>query len=159
MENKKNESFKIGGYNTAKLSEDNFFASKTKEAKLSFKLIDIVEINNSEIMKFKLNRINKVARIMKFFDEETKQPTLMFDIVDEEKKEISLKSNKMFYYASGLGSFFASHDFITQWEVAPFEKICRAFLLGDKHNFLELIDEFNLKMTISAEHYIKHELE
>ena len=99
------------------------------------------------------------CRIMKYVDTETNQPALILDIVDNEKKEIVFKADKILYNGVGVGAFLMPHGFILQWEIMPIDKICRSFIFGDKESFLSLIDEFNIKLSQSADWFIKHELQ
>jgi hypothetical protein len=149
----------IGGYTPIDFSSPAFFAKKENKPHLSFKLVDIVNINGKEILKFHLKLIDKICRIMRYKDEKTGRPSVIFDIVDEEKKEIIFKSNKGFLMASQIGAYMVELGFINQWEIPPFELLTRAFLLGDKDTFLELANKYNLKMSLKAKNYIEFELE
>jgi len=149
----------VGGYSTHNLSDKKiFFAKEKKKIRLSFKLYSISSIDGSEILKFELGNGN-ICRFMRFIDPDNSIPSLTFDIVDIEKKEIILKAGKVFNYAAGIGGFLLSHNFITQWEIMPMDKIARSFVLGDRESFLSLIDEFNIKLSQEAAWYIKNELE
>ena len=149
----------IGGYSAQNLSDRSIFFSKEKEKlRLSFKIDSISSIDGSELLKFKLGNGN-ICRFMRFTDPENFIPSLTFDIVDTEKNEIILKAAKVFHNASGIGGFLLSHNFITQWEIMPMDKIARSFVLGDRESFLSLIDEFNIKLSQEAAWYIKNELE
>jgi len=148
----------VGGYTTHNLSDNKIFFASKKKIKLSFSLQQISIVNSSEIMKLKLFS-NLICRIMKYMDHESMQPALVIDIVDEEKKEIVAKAAKIFYNAAGVGGFMFSHGYITQWEIVPFDRICRSFMLGDKTAFLLDIKEFNLRVSQEADWYIKNNLE
>ena len=157
-----NNNIPVGGFNIHNLNDNNvFFTTQNKKIKLSFKIDNIHLVNDSEIMNIISTFTNQklIIRLMKFHDEESDQPSLVIDTVDPVSQEIKFKADKIFYSGVGLGSFLASHGLITQWEIIPIDKICRSFVLGDSTSFINLIDEFNIKLSEGAHFYIKNELE
>jgi hypothetical protein len=149
----------IGGFDLKKLSDPSaIFVSDKKIAKLSFRIHDIDFSNNDEILKLKLKNEN-ICRIMKFIDTTTNQPSLMFDIVNDTKKIIISKSNEIFYNGHGLGGALVINQIVGQWEVVPIDKLCRAFLFGDKNSLFEILDEYNIKISREADWYIRNEMD
>ncbi len=155
--NKFSSSQEVGGYSTQNLTDTSiFFANPDKQIKLSFKIDNIELIEDSEIMKIKLSS-SLIVRLMKYSDGD--QVALIFDIVDDVKKEIVNKVDKLFYGGIGVGGFLMKHSFLPQWEVLPFDKISRAFVMGDKAAFTEATNHYNIKLSQSADWYIRNELD
>lgn len=151
----------LGGYKAGNLSDNNiFFASKdtTKKIKLTFSIFDIIIVDNSEIIKLLLGN-NLVCRILKFTSEESNLPGLTFDLVDENNKTIVFKANKVFHNGVGLGLFLFEYNQITQWEITVIDMICRSFIFGDKISFLKNIETYNIKLSQSADWFVKNKLE
>lgn len=149
----------IGGYSVGNLTDKNiFFADEKNKIKLSFNIHDIAIIENSEILKLKLGN-NLICRILKFTVEESNVSALTFDLVDESKKSIEFKADKLFYNAMGLGLFLFEFKQITQWEITVIDLLCRAFIFGDQTAFLNTINTFNVKLSQSADWFIKNKLD
>lgn len=147
----------VGGYDLNNLlNSKTFFAEKDKSPRLSFRLHDIVMINDSEILKIKLSN-GIVVRMMKFKNAES-FPCATFDLVNEETKEIISKSDKVFVGGLGIADLFFKKHWITQWEVPIMIKLCRGFVLGDKEIFRILITDYNLKISKDADWYLRNEL-
>ena len=140
------------------IDPSTIFASTSKSPKMSYRIHDLTNINGSELLKLKLQD-GTICRIMKYIDDNTKTPALTFDIVDEVKKEIISKANAHFFNGVGLSIVLLDNNLITQWEIVPTDKICRAFIFGDKNTFLSALEEFNIKLSQSADWYIRNALE
>ena len=150
---------KYGGYNIQNMNDpSSIFVSDKKTVNMSYRIHDINMINEFEIMKLKLKDGN-ICRIMKFVDKESGQPSLMIDIVNEERKEIIFKSEEIFYNAVGLGGTLVKNELIGQWEIVPTDVICRSFLFGDKNSLLQALDDYNIKISRSADWHIRNEME
>lgn len=149
----------LGGYDIKNMSDPSvIFVSKDKIAKMSYRLHDIEIINGSEILKLKL-RTGLICRIMKFVDEASNQPSLMIDIVNEENKTIVYKTDEIYYNGMGVGGSLVINELIGQWEIVPTDNLCRSFLFGDKLFLLKTLDEYNIKISRSADWYIRNEME
>ena len=149
----------IDGLDFKKLSDSSsIFVSDKKTINMSYRLHDLVVINGSELMKLKL-KSKLVCRINKFVDEESGQPSLQFDLVDEEKKEIVYTVAEKFYNGIGLSGFLVTYGLIGQWEIVPTDKLCRSFLFGDKNSLLETLDTYNIKVSKSADWHIRNEMD
>jgi|688.fasta_scaffold291333_3 hypothetical protein len=143
------------GYDIGNLSTQNksFIKSKTKNP-LSFKIKDIETVgNSSEILKVLFSN-GLVARIIKFTDKENRASS-SFDIVDELKKEILVNTDKSFTGGTGIAESLFKINFISQWEVPIFTKLCRGFILGDPESIKKLMFDYNLKITEDTEWKIK----
>ncbi len=148
----------IGGYNLRNMADSAIFVSDKKTIKMSYRIHDIDFVGDTEIMKLKLSN-GSICRIMKFLDPKSKQPSLMFDVVDDIKKEIISKSPQIYYNGIGLSGTLVDNQLIGQWEIVPTDKISRAFLYGDKNTLLDSLEEFNIKLSKSADWHIRNEME
>lgn len=144
---------KVGGIDIANLlTNTSFISKKNNQPKLSFALNNIITIDGSEILKIELQNKN-IVRLMKVL--ENNVPSITFDIVDDVKKEIVIKSNKLFSGAIGVSELLFTHGFITQWEIPIFTKICRCYLFGDTDTLRDLIEKYNLKINQDAWWHLK----
>jgi hypothetical protein len=80
---------------------------------------------------------------------------MVFDLVDEDKKEIVLASSKEFVSAFGMDDYFFKTGLITQWEIPVFNQLCRGFIFGDSESFLNLVNVYNLKFQKDVEWKLK----
>jgi hypothetical protein len=153
--NKTNEN--IGGYNLANLLNTSIGSyNKNKVVTLSFKIHDIIHIDNTEIMK--LIFFNGITvRLMKYANDDN-NPVATFDLIDEEKKEILTKSDKEYIGGLGLADTFFKMNYITQWEIPTFTTLCRSFVLGDVETIKDLISHHHLKFSKESEWHLKNEL-
>ncbi len=146
----------VGGADIANLlSNHTFITQKNKQPSLSFSLNNILNIKGDEILKIELNN-TLIIRLMK--DTYESIPVITFDIVDDEKKEIIIKSDKLFSGGIGIAELLFKHKFITQWEIPIFTKITRCFLFGDKDELRKIIEKYNLKINQDAWWHLKNEL-
>ncbi|RLC46962.1 MAG: hypothetical protein DRH57_04985 [Candidatus Cloacimonadota bacterium] len=149
----------VGGLDLKNLSDSSsIFVSDKKSIKMSYRLHDLLVVDGFELMKLKL-KSSLVCRIGKYIDEESGQPTLRIDLVDEEKKEIVYTTNEKFYNGIGLSAFLVTYGLIGQWEIVPTDKLCRSYLLGDKNSLLETLDTYNIKISKSADWHIRNEMD
>jgi len=149
---------KVAGYSTNNLFNNNVFITRqiSKKTSLSFKIYDIEITNSMEILKISFNN-DLVARLMKFTDEHDRA-CATFDLVDESKKIILLKTTKIFIGAIGISDIFYAMNYITQWEIPIFTKLCRGFIFGDKDCIRGLITKYNLKIEDKNEYRLKDHL-
>jgi len=147
---------RVGGYDVVNFFDDTVFMSKrNKKPELSFIIKDIVVVDGNEILKLLfLKKNGLVARIMKYTNEDQK-PCMVFDLVDEDKKEIVLASSKEFVSAFGMDDYFFKTGLITQWEIPVFNQLCRGFIFGDSESFLNLVNVYNLKFQKDVEWKLK----
>ena len=149
----------IGGLDLKNLSDtSSIFVSDKKTVKMSYRLHDLVVVNGFELMKLKL-KSGLVCRIGKYLDTESGQPVLSMDLVDEVKKTIVYKIEEKFYNGIGLSAFLVTYELIGQWEIVPTDKLCRAYILGDKTTLLETLDTYNIKISKSADWHIRNEMD
>lgn len=155
-QDKFNTNQQVGGADIANLlSNNNFITQKNKQPTLSFSLNNILTINGSEILKLELSN-TLIIRLMKDLYEST--PVITFDIVDDKKKEIVIKSDAFFSGGIGISELLFKYKFITQWEIPIFTKICRCFLFGDIDELRKIIEKYNLKINQDAWWHLKNEL-
>lgn len=149
---------KVGGYNVGNIFDNNLFITKKRKViNLSFEINDIVETqNNSEILKL-LFFNSFTVRIMKFQNSKG-SPSSTFDIVDELNKIILLKTEREFIGGLGIAELFYKMDFLTQWEVPIFAKLCRAFVLGDPEAIRNLMKDYHVKISKNTEWNLKIKL-
>lgn len=138
---------KVGGYQVGNLLSSDQFLTQNKVPRLSFDIFDITTVENKEILKLKFPKIkNLMVRFMKYNNADG-YPTLVFDMVDTEKKTIVLDADKEFIGGIGTGGIFFDMNIITQWEISIFEKLCRSFLLGDIETIKTLMTDYYLKFS------------
>lgn len=130
--------------------------SKKNTVKLSFLINNIEMINDTEILKIGMID-NKMIRLIKFNDEEDR-PSSSFDLIDESKKQIILKTDRSFVGGLGIAEIFYELNYITQWEIPIFIKLCRAFVLGDIETIRLLVTNFNLQFSNENKWYLKDKL-
>lgn len=136
---------------------NNLLSNKNKKTpKLSFIIKDIEEHIESEILKL-LFFNNYVVRIMKFNDREGKA-CATFDIVDEEKKVILIKTEKIFVGGLGIAEIFYKMNYITQWEIPIMIMLCRGFVFGDVDTIQNLMKNYYLKISKENEWKLKDKL-
>ena len=151
---------KYGGFDVGEINKkEALFVSDKRTAKMSYRIHDLDYIGGSEILKLSLKDNGNICRIMKFVDSVSEQPALMFDIVNDERKEIVFKSKGIYYNAMGISAVLAINNLITQWEVVPTDLICRSFLFGDRNTFLDTIEKYNIKISRGADWHIRNELD
>ena len=144
---------KVLGYDVNNFSNTMFLTQKSKAWDLSFKIFDIVETGEYEIMVLLLyNGLH--VRLSKFNDENG-MASSTFDIVDEQKKKIIMNTDMEFVSGVGIAESFFDMNIITQWEIPILMKLCRAYILGDKYAIHELIKNYNLKIATTHEHKVK----
>jgi len=148
---------KVGGYDVANLFSGNtFFSNKNKVPTFSFKIQDIAEIQGDEILKLKFSN-TALVRVMKYANENN-QPIAIFDIVDEEKKQIVVNTDKEFIGGLGISPILYEMNFITQWEIPILEKLFRAFVLGDPEALRVLIKDYHVEISSESEWRLRHKL-
>jgi hypothetical protein len=148
---------KVGGFGVGNLlNNTSFISSKSKVVTLSFDIRDIVEIDDSEILKLNFSN-GFTVRIMKY-DNELNQAVATFDIVDEEKREIITKSNKEYIRGLGISDTFYGMNMITQWEIPILTKLCLGFVHGDVEAIKDLIKNYHVKIDKKAEWNLRMKL-
>lgn len=135
---------------------NNLFSNKKKNISLSFKIKDIDDSNDMEVLKLEFFN-DLVVRIMKFNNNEGKA-SATFDIVDDEKKEILIKTNKIFVGGLGIAELFYKLNYITQWEIPIIIRLCRGFVFGDLDSIKDLIENYYLKISKQNEWKLKDKL-
>ena len=58
------------------------------------------------------------------------QSVAVFDLVDDNKKEIILKTNTEYVGGLGIADIFLRLGYITQWEIPVLIKLLRGFIFG-----------------------------
>lgn len=147
---------KVGGFDTNNILNNDIFIKKSTKFNLSFKLQNIEIIDGFEIMKLIFSN-NIIARIMKYTNDNS-QAVAIFDLVDDNKKEIILKTNTEYIGGLGIADIFLRLGYITQWEIPVLIKLLRGFIFGDIDIFKKMITKYNLKISKDAEWYLKSEL-
>jgi len=134
---------------------NNLFDNK-KTPSLSFIIKDIEVLDNNEILKL-LFFNGLVVRIMKFKKHNNKA-CATFDIVDDEKKVILLKTDKVFIGGLGIAEIFYKMNYITQWEIPIMIMLCRGFVFGDVDVIKNLIKNYYLKISKENEWRLKDKI-
>jgi hypothetical protein len=143
------------GYDVVNLlNDDVFFTGKSKTVRLSFKLLDIAQIGDDEIMKV-LFFDRFIMRVMKFTDS-LDRASSTFDVVDSEDNSIVLKTSREYVGGTEIAIQALKVELITQWEIPILTKLCRAFVLGDAEIIKKLVLHHHLVICKENESKLKY---
>ena len=148
------------GYTTHLLGENNsIFTPIKRKPKPSFNILEVTEIENTEILKLNLGSA-LICRVMKYTsDNENKTPMLTFDLVNLDTKTVEFKAPNGFPNGVGFGAFLAEYNQITQWEVVAIDLLSRSFLYGNQADFRKTVEDFNIKISQQVDWFIRNRLD